>query len=109
MTLYVQVATKRDGRPVHDEASLFAKLTDRGWVTCERCEGDPHKIDRWTCPDCVDGLVPPEGMVEAAGRAAFQQRHPDGRWNRQRNFSKKKWCDTQRAALVAAARWEREQ
>lgn len=60
--------------------------------------GRPDWFEEWLCPDCVDGRVPPDGMVEAAAKA-MEQLAPNApllfRWHR-----------LARAALVAAARWE---
>ena len=88
-----------------------------GWPECGTCEGT-GKVDsscsdqcdyEVACPDCVDGRVPLDGMVEAACEASWSawwegRRRP---WHLEQEPSiKQLWREHIRAALVAAARWE---
>lgn len=51
-------------------------MSAQGWVACETCGGKgsyavqssrgPLETDDLPCPDCADGLVPSEAVVEAA-------------------------------------------
>lgn len=92
----------------------------RGWVECGTCGGKgegSYEIEGWAgndtayvdCPDCVEGLVPPDGMVEAACEASWSawwegRRRP---WHLEQEPSiKQLWREHIRAALVAAERWE---
>jgi hypothetical protein len=83
------------------EASRVDRLRAGGWENCPRCGGsewgegvDPSRV----CPECAHGLVPPDGMVEAAAKA-MEQLAP----NAPLRF---RWHVMARAALVAAARWQ---
>ena len=48
------------------------RLRADGWTECGTCDGRGLVPDLGTdarrspCPDCVDGRVPPDGMVDAA-------------------------------------------
>lgn len=80
-----------------------ARLVDDGWVFCpkdgsvELLVGDapagPLVVER--CPDCFEGLLPPDGMVEAGSEAV---RHV-------MLFGRKDI----RAVLVEAERWAAKQ
>jgi hypothetical protein len=76
-------------------------------VRCATCKGVGRfevmsypPVDVLPCTDC-DGSGLDKTRLEAAARAAFTQRHPEGRWNRQKRSAKKKWLDTTAAAIKA--------
>ena len=85
------------------EVSRSDRLRDLCWEDCRSCGGTGEDRSEegyyiGICPDCVDGLAPPDGMVEAAAKA-MEQLAP----NAPLRF---RWYTMARAALVAAARWE---
>jgi hypothetical protein len=64
-----------DGRrDLSDAEALRALLFD----TCGECEGDPHKIDRWTCHVCGGSGVTPRDGVEPRFSDAYASRKPEG-------------------------------
>lgn len=85
----------------------LAALRFAGWVKCGTCGGTdevtadgqrPNRLNptEGPCPDCVEGLVPPEGMVEFVRQETMR--------GDRLTFSQ----TTIRTHLIAAARWERE-
>src|SRR5690606_3236849 len=63
------------------EMTRVDRLRADGWTECGTCGGS-GKVDsscsdqcdyEVACPDCVDGRVPPDGMVEAAARWAHAE------------------------------------
>lgn len=97
------------------EASLQDKLTDRGWVECGTCKGsgceNGFMHEAAHCPDCAYGFVPPEPAIEAA-RNAMESVCYDDRAYVIWDGGGEEWREAAhrqaRAALIAAARWERE-
>jgi len=94
------------------------RLRKDGWPECETCGGS-GKVDsscsdqcdyEIACPDCVDGRVPPDGMVEAAARwahAEMGRRSGVGlTWEVAYPEEQADYMRIARSMLVAAARWE---
>ena len=88
------------------------RLRKDGWTECGTCGGygyTPPDEEGWSgrCTDCAHGLVPPDGMVEAAANHMESRCHDDRayvhsmgggeKWRAARN-------NQARAALVGAAR-----
>ena len=83
------------------------RLRADGWTECGTCGGWyalPGEEPDWGW-SCAHGLVPPDGMVEAAAEAIFEKAIPMLGLN-DRIHVKDIWRLAARAALVAAARWE---
>ena len=83
-----------------DVTSPVDRLRKAGWTECA-CDG---------CPDSAHGLVPPDGMVEAAARWAHTEM---GRrsgvgltWEVAYPEEQADYMRIARSMLVAAARWE---
>lgn len=91
--------------------TLYAdRLRADGWEACRTCGGSGDEMQDsmtalgvpggWVpvgpCPDCVDGVVPPDWMVEAAAKAMLEVNvmPVESHW----------WLWAARSALVAAAR-----
>ena len=94
------------------------RLRADGWTVCGTCGGSGKVASSCSdqcdyeiaCPDCVDGRVPPDGMVEAAAKAIHDNDRgtrptEDERWD-QLGEIQEFYHLLARAALVAAARWE---
>lgn len=95
------------------------KLTDRGWVLCETCGGQwTHNalsmhgpcpcgggLGEHVCLDCVEGLVPSEGIIDAAADGVADLHYDTLEL---RNWGDESVADpyriVARAALIAAAR-----
>ncbi len=86
------------------------------YETCPTCHGSGIRgvyqhIDQGTgehlgdqeipCPDCVRGVRPTQQATERGSRAAFEQRHPNGRWNRMTRRARREWTETWAAGLLA--------
>ena len=100
------------------------RLRKDGWTVCGTCGGTgmcnngpetsgvgrPDWFEEWLCPDCVDGRVPPDGMVEAAARwahAEMGRRSGVGlTWEVAYPEEQADYMRIARSMLVAAARWE---
>ena len=89
-----------------------------GWTVCGTCGGGGKVASSCSdqcdyeiaCPDCVDGRVPPDGMVETAARWAHTEM---GRrsgvgltWEVAYPEEQADYMRIARSMLVAAARWE---
>ena len=80
------------------------RLREDGWTECGTCGGSGKVASSCSdqcdyevaCPDCVDGRVPPDGMVDAAYSVLM------GNGIHELPIDE---SDVRRA-LVAAARWE---
>lgn len=106
------VFEKGDDQYIEREASRADRLRADGWEDCEYeecngsgiaahfCEESRDRCARGEHPECSNcqglGLVPPDGMVEAAAKA-MEPLAPN---------APLRWYAMARAALVAAARWE---
>src|SRR5690606_13522890 len=89
-----------------------------GWTVCGTCGGSGKVASSCSdqcdyevaCPDCVDGRVPPDGMVEAAARwahAEMGRRSGVGlTWEVAYPEEQADYMRIARSMLVAAARWE---
>lgn len=95
-----------------------ARLIDDGWVECPRCDGEGGfyedsasalgipggVVPTDECPDCFEGLVPPDGMTEAAAKAMagpYEWGRPGG--------LRQTWSALAEVALVEAERWAAKQ
>src|SRR5690606_4399256 len=100
------------------EMTRVDRLRADGWTECGTCGGS-GKVDsscsdqcdyEVACPDCVDGRVPPDGMVEAAARwahAEMGRRSGVGlTWEAAYPEEQADYMRIARSMLVAAARWE---
>src|SRR5690606_10670344 len=100
------------------EMTRVDRLREDGWTECGTCGGSGKVASSCSdqcdyevaCPDCVNGLVPPDGMVEAAAKAMYARMY--ARWSTRFTWpdtnegARRTWLLLARAALVAAARWE---
>jgi hypothetical protein len=97
------------------------RLREDGWEECPKihCNGPRDCVGTergcHACApghgcDCVNGLVVPDGMVEAAAKAMYARMY--ARWSTRFTWpdtnegARRTWLLLARAALVAAARWE---
>lgn len=95
--------TEEDQAKVIEAARQFDLLT----TPCPTCEGDPHKIDRWTCSDCGGrGEVPNQEAVVVMGKAFFDAddsyRLP---WHHVEEGTRQWYREKAKAALVGLLEW----
>lgn len=109
MTLYVRTGRRSTSSGWnYGEASRVDRLRADGWENCPRCGGsewgegvDPSRV----CPECAHGLVPPDGMVEAAAKAHWNMDDRNDWWDHEPDDVKASALAAMRTALVEGARW----
>lgn len=93
-----------------DVTSPVDRLRKAGWTECGTCVIYGYALPGFggKCTDCAHGLIPPDGMVDAAAEAIWHRRHdvPYRPGRPRHNKYHDDYLRDARAALVAAARWE---